>query len=149
MGNCVVFRVDLVHSPVVPLCQAGGRGEGLLWAGAGVYGLGMASVFPAAFMQAEALVDLSGRAASALMVGSATGEMVVPLVVGLATAAWPPGFVVVVAAATAAFSAAAAVLVSWPSRPHASPGGGLSGDLDAAVVVKSEGRSPMEMSGVL
>jgi len=36
--------------------------EGLLWVGCAVYGLGMASVFPCAVMQAEAYVDLSGRA---------------------------------------------------------------------------------------
>jgi len=84
--------------------------EGFLWAGSAVYGLGMASVFPSAFMLAESLVDLTGRVASVIMVGSATGEMVVPLVLGLVTESWAPGFVVIILIVTLSFAVPSVVL---------------------------------------
>ena len=99
--------------------DAASAGRALLWAGAAVYGLGMASVFPSAFMQAEALVDLTGRAASVLMVGSAFGEMAVPLLVGLVTSAWAGGFVLTVGAATLLFSLLAAALAVQRPRQAA------------------------------
>ena len=85
-------------------------GEGFLWAGSAVYGLGMASVFPSAFMLAESLVDLTGRVASVIMVGSATGEMLVPLVLGLITESWAPGFVVVILIVTLSFAVPSVIL---------------------------------------
>lgn len=75
----------------------------MLWPGTCIYGFGMASVFPCAVMQTEAFVDLSGRAASIIMVGSATGEMLVPLIVGVWTAFWTPGFVVGIFTTTLGF----------------------------------------------
>lgn len=100
-------------------------GTVLLWTGAAIYGLGMASVFPSAFMQAEALVDLNGRAASVLMVGAAFGEMVIPLAVGFATTDWPEGFVLIISLTTAAFSLASLYLVLQKPRqtPHQDEGG--------------------------
>lgn len=97
----------------------GQTSSAFLWAGSAVYGLGMASVFPSAFMTAEGLTDLDGRAASVIMVGSATGEMIVPLVVGLVTVVWTPGFVVVVALATLAWSIAAVFLCAFETPPKA------------------------------
>ena len=85
----------------------------LLCIGTAVFGLGLGSVFPTAVMLAESLVDLDGFAASVLMVGAAAGEMVVPLLVGLWTASWPPGFVFSVGAATLVFSIAAAALLAY------------------------------------
>ena len=103
----------------------GAAGKSLLWAGAALYGLGMASVFPTALVVTESRVagDLSGRFASVIMVGSATGEMLIPLAVGLLTARWPPWFAFTATLATLAFAAAAVRLCamapsSYP-RGHA------------------------------
>ena len=64
-----------------------------MWIGSAVYGLGLGTIFPCAVLQAEEFTDLSGRAASVLMVGAAIGEMIVPLGIGLWTDVWCPGFV--------------------------------------------------------
>jgi FHS family Na+ dependent glucose MFS transporter 1 len=90
--------------------KTGGSNSGFLWAGSAVYGLGMASVFPSAFMQAESLVDLTGRVASVLIVGSATGEMILPLALGLVTVYWASGFVLVISIATLSFAVPAVIL---------------------------------------
>jgi fucose permease len=106
---------------VLGLClsrsEGGEDSEWLLWLGAAVYGFGMASVFPSAFMQAEALMDLTGRAASVLMVGAAFGEMAIPLAVGLVTHGWAGGFVLVVGVSTLFFSATSVALVVEKPRP--------------------------------
>lgn len=56
----------------------------VLWFGASAFGLGMASVFPSGFHYLEQRLTLTGSSASLMVVGSALGEMAVPLSVGMA-----------------------------------------------------------------
>lgn len=53
-----------------------------LWVGSALFGISMASVFPATFSWAEYFFDVSGRTSSLLVVGACLGEMLVPLLVG-------------------------------------------------------------------
>ena len=87
-----------------------------LWIGAAVFGSGLGTIFPCAVLQAEAFTDLSGRAASVLMVGAAIGEMLVPLAIGVWTAAWAPGFVVGIAITTGTFIMLSGALVFQGSK---------------------------------
>ena len=80
-------------SVITVATELGKQGQLYLWIGSAVYGLGLGTIFPCAVLQAEEFTDLSGRAASVLMVGAAIGEMIVPLGIGLWTDVWCPGFV--------------------------------------------------------
>lgn len=62
-------------------CSSSGPTQ--LWLGTILLGLAMASVFPCAINLAESLISLSGRTASALIVGACFGEMLIPLLVGV------------------------------------------------------------------
>eukprot|EP00048_Salpingoeca_helianthica_P004013 m.72850 g.72850 ORF g.72850 m.72850 type:complete len:246 (+) comp13006_c0_seq3:823-1560(+) len=53
--------------------------EPVLWAGSALFGVSMASIFPSAFHLVEHFVDVTGGAASFIVVGAALGEMLVPL----------------------------------------------------------------------
>lgn len=55
-----------------------------LWFASGLFGLGMASIFPSGFHYLEQRLRLTGRSASLMVIGSALGEMLVPLSVGMA-----------------------------------------------------------------
>lgn len=55
-----------------------------LWIGSGAFGLFMSSVFPSTLSMAEHYIDVTGSITSILIVSSATGEMVFPLLVGKA-----------------------------------------------------------------
>lgn len=57
-----------------------------LWIGTGVFGLFMSSVFPTTLSMAEHFIDVTGSITSILIVSSASGEMVFPLLVGKAFA---------------------------------------------------------------
>jgi len=57
-----------------------------LWIGSGMFGLFMSSVFPTTLSMAEHYIDVTGSITSILIVSSATGEMVFPLLVGKAFA---------------------------------------------------------------
>lgn len=57
-----------------------------LWIGSGAFGLFMSSVFPSTLSLAEHYIDVTGSITSILIVSSATGEMVFPLLVGKAFA---------------------------------------------------------------
>lgn len=57
--------------------------SGVFWAGTGLLGLSMASLFPAGIAWLEGYVDVSGKVASVLVTGGVLGEMVVPLSVGM------------------------------------------------------------------
>ncbi|CAH3171328.1 unnamed protein product [Porites evermanni] len=57
-----------------------------LWIGTGAFGLFMSSVFPTTLALAEYYIDVTGSITSILIVSSATGEMVFPLLVGKAFA---------------------------------------------------------------
>lgn len=54
----------------------------VLWVGTAAFGLSLASVFPSTFTMLERLVSLDGGAASIIMIGSAGGEMLMPLLIG-------------------------------------------------------------------
>ena len=48
----------------------------------GIYGLSMASTFPTTFILAENTIKINGKIASFMIFGGATGELVIPLIVG-------------------------------------------------------------------
>ena len=76
--------------------------ELVVWLSTGLFGLSLASVFPSTFTMLERYIPLSGRAASIIMVGSAGGEMIMPLVIGQAfDVVGPQTFPVIVAATSA------------------------------------------------
>ena len=58
--------------------------EFVVWLTTGLFGLSLASVFPSTFTMLERYIPLSGRSASIIMVGSAAGEMIMPLIIGQA-----------------------------------------------------------------
>ena len=91
-------------------------GEGFLWTGAALFGLGCGTIFPCAVLQAEAITDLSGRAASVLMVGAAFGDMLIPLVVGLWTSNWAGGFVIALGLTAVVCTGLAVALVCQARR---------------------------------
>lgn len=53
-----------------------------LWHYTALFGLFMSSIFPSAFHCIDSYVSLDGRAASAIMVGAAAGEMFLPMLMG-------------------------------------------------------------------
>jgi MFS transporter, FHS family, Na+ dependent glucose transporter 1 len=65
--------------------------EFVVWLSTGLFGLSLASVFPSTFTMLERYIPLSGRAASVIMVGSAAGEMIMPLIIGQAFEIVGPG----------------------------------------------------------
>lgn len=95
---------------VVPTAS-GVNGQLWLWVGTGMFGYGLGTIFPCCVLQAEAYTDLSGRAASVLMVGAAIGEMVVPLVIGLWTSYYAPGFAIGICITTVVFVVLAGLLI--------------------------------------
>ena len=56
--------------------------ELILWFCTSMFGLGMASIFPAGISWAERYIQITGKAAAVFVVGSALGEMVMPLITG-------------------------------------------------------------------
>ena len=54
----------------------------LLWIGVTVYGLSMASIFPTGISWAEQYITITEKAATTLVIGAATGEMIFPTLVG-------------------------------------------------------------------
>ena len=109
---------------VVPTAS-GVNGQVWLWVGTGMFGYGLGTIFPCCVLQAEAYTDLSGRAASVLMVGAAIGEMVVPLVIGLWTSYYAPGFAIGICITTVVFVVLAGLLIV---QGREGGGGGGKGD---------------------
>jgi fucose permease len=64
------------------LLLAGGTAAGL-WVGSIAFGLAMATVFPTTFSLVESFIPVLGKHATVLMIGSATGEMVLPALIAL------------------------------------------------------------------
>ena len=85
--------------------DAAGEGE-LVWATTAIYGLCMGPIFPAVVSLASRYIEVTGGAASVFVLGSASGEMLVPLAVAqLFEHAGPASFaacILAVAALTAA-----------------------------------------------
>lgn len=87
IGNLVVTSVSLVG------LAAFGRVDGpriesvpyetLVWALTSSLGVGMASIFPTGISWVERYMQVTGKAASVFVVGSALGEMAIPALVGL------------------------------------------------------------------
>jgi len=86
------------------------RYRGVLWFCTGLFGLGMASVYPTVMSFVEEFINVTGRISSTLVVGAAIGEMVIPLVLGLATSVWPPAFPLLLLLTLVGCSAATAAL---------------------------------------
>jgi FHS family Na+ dependent glucose MFS transporter 1 len=76
--------------------------EFVVWLTTGLFGLSLASVFPSTFTMLERYIPLSGRAASIIMVGSAAGEMIMPLIIGQAFDLVGPGTFPMIIALTSA-----------------------------------------------
>lgn len=54
----------------------------VLWAGSGLYGASMATVFPSGLSWVEQYTPVTGRTAAVFVVGAALGEMVLPVLLG-------------------------------------------------------------------
>ncbi|XP_064600627.1 sodium-dependent glucose transporter 1-like [Liolophura sinensis] len=54
----------------------------LLWAGTLILGLGLSAIFPTGLSWAERYMKLTGKATAVMVVGSALGEMCVPVITG-------------------------------------------------------------------
>ena len=65
------------------------KAEFLFWISIAIYGLSMASIFPTGISWAEQYITVTGRAAMVLVVGSATGAMVLPVFIGQLLASDP------------------------------------------------------------
>jgi hypothetical protein len=87
------LTLDLVLSVMSAILLVGGQCA-VIWPGAGLLGLGLASVFPTVVSMVEGFVDVSGKMSSVFIVGAAAGEMAIPFAMGYWTAAWHPGFLV-------------------------------------------------------
>eukprot|EP00052_Salpingoeca_macrocollata_P026763 m.250248 g.250248 ORF g.250248 m.250248 type:complete len:515 (-) comp22637_c0_seq1:46-1590(-) len=90
----------------------------VLWVGTAVFGASMASIFPSAYHLVEHYVDVTGFAASLIVVGAALGEMALPLLVGeLFDSQYGPRSLMVVNFIGCAFAALIfCALVLWGRR---------------------------------
>lgn len=59
------------------------RNQAALWSCSALYGASMATTFPSGISWLEQYTTLTGRSAAAFVVGAATGEMVLPALLGL------------------------------------------------------------------
>eukprot|EP01051_Picozoa_sp_SAG22_P012082 SAG22_NODE_1226_length_5115_cov_1.930024_1_plen_507_part_00 len=73
VAGCLVSALAMYSWPDSPA---------VLWVGTAAFGLSLASVFPSTFTMLERMLPLDGAAASVIMVGSAGGEMLMPLLIG-------------------------------------------------------------------
>lgn len=83
-GSTLMLVIDLLLMCVGGLVLSFGIQfyQNLLWLGTLILGLGMSSAFPAGITWAESYFRLSGKSTAVLVVGSALGQMVVPVVTG-------------------------------------------------------------------
>ena len=103
--TAAVLMFALKHNPTV------------LWLGAGLFGLSMASVFPSGYHYVETCMSLSNAATSLLVVGSALGEMLIPLLVGtLFDHRGPDSLLTVTLASIAAATAVFLFILLWARR---------------------------------
>jgi MFS transporter, FHS family, Na+ dependent glucose transporter 1 len=79
----IVLTVDLVACIIgVGMILLVPASTGVLWLGAAVTGLGMASVFPTAMVLTEHRMTITGKVTSALFVGASAGGMILPWLIG-------------------------------------------------------------------
>ncbi|XP_072165409.1 sodium-dependent glucose transporter 1A-like [Diadema setosum] len=77
----IIFDLVGAVAACVALSLAGDSNETVLWTGTSLLGLSMASLFPSGIAWLQTYTRVTGNAASFLVVGSALGEMVVPLLI--------------------------------------------------------------------
>ncbi|XP_071477459.1 sodium-dependent glucose transporter 1A-like [Diadema antillarum] len=77
----IIFDLVGAVAACVALSLAGDSNETVLWAGTSLLGLSMASLFPSGIAWLQTYTRVTGNAASFLVVGSALGEMAVPLLI--------------------------------------------------------------------
>jgi FHS family Na+ dependent glucose MFS transporter 1 len=132
---------DMVLSMLSAILLLGGHCR-VMWYGSGLLGLGLASVFPTVVSLVESFIDVTGKSSSMLVVGSALGEMLIPLGMGLWTAAWHPGFLVSSALTIILCAgASAAVVFVGETMPKSQRGQRLAGtreNREAVVDLMSE-----------
>lgn len=75
-ANCVGCLIAMI------VLISGTHSMTAVWIGSAIYGIAMASQFPSAMVLCEQyLGEISGKAASLLVIGAAIGDMVIPLIV--------------------------------------------------------------------
>ena len=81
----VMLVMDLILCGLASAALVFGVNESpsIIWIGTVMLGLGMASIFPTGIVWAEKYMAVTGKATAIFVVGSALGEMLVPLVTGL------------------------------------------------------------------
>jgi hypothetical protein len=84
--------------------------------------------------------------ASVLMIGSATGEMLIPLAVGVWTASWAPGFMVGICVSTLGFSALAGSL--YMQGKHSIKHNSTLGRRDTAAPAAASGERELQLKVV-
>lgn len=79
------LRASMLASAVasVAMLAWAGASDAALWAGAVVFGLSMACVFPTTLTLAEEAFPVLGKHATVIMIGSAAGEMALPFTIAL------------------------------------------------------------------
>ena len=84
ISNSLFLRASMAASAAsaVFLLALGGT-EGGLWVGSIAYGLAMACVYPTTLSLVESFFPLVGRHLTVIMIGSATGEMILPFIVAM------------------------------------------------------------------
>ncbi|KAL4224665.1 hypothetical protein ACF0H5_015362 [Mactra antiquata] len=83
-GPTLMLAIDLFFMIVGGLILAIGIPymDVLLWLGTLILGLGMSSAFPAGISWAESRFHLSGKSTAVLVIGSAIGQMLIPILSG-------------------------------------------------------------------
>ncbi|XP_043961581.1 sodium-dependent glucose transporter 1 [Gambusia affinis] len=99
-GVAIFFAACLYPGTMILLCLVGSMVSSLLlclftnhnavlWVGTGLYGASMATTFPSGISWLEQYTTVTGRTAAAFVVGAATGEMVLPALVGFLLGIFP------------------------------------------------------------
>eukprot|EP00054_Salpingoeca_dolichothecata_P022365 m.146474 g.146474 ORF g.146474 m.146474 type:complete len:534 (+) comp24313_c0_seq2:223-1824(+) len=73
LGGCVLSAIFMF---------AMHESENVIWWGSAIFGFCMGPIFPSTMHLIEGFIEVTGRAASILVVGAATGEMILPLLTG-------------------------------------------------------------------
>jgi len=78
----LLLDVFLTCFSAMGLILSGRKIDSILWVCSGTLGFGMSSIFACGVNWAEQYISMTGKATAVLVVAAATGEMVVPIVVG-------------------------------------------------------------------
>ncbi|XP_054900531.1 sodium-dependent glucose transporter 1 [Poeciliopsis prolifica] len=99
-GVAIFFAACLYPGTMILLCLLGTmvstlllcfftNHNAVLWVGTSLYGASMATTFPSGISWLEQYTTVTGRTAAAFVVGAATGEMVLPALVGFLLGIFP------------------------------------------------------------